>query len=160
MGAICVAEALGMTRAEITHGVVMTRSIAHRLAPFSTANGVLVIDDSYNGNPDGAREAVRVLARFKNRRKLYITPGLVEMGKMSAEIHRTIGRKLATVADIVILIKNSATAYIAEGLASANFKKQNIIWFASAHEAHAALPAILKSEDIVLFQNDWPDNYL
>ena len=160
MGAICVAEALGMTRAEITHGVVMTRSIAHRLEPFSTANGVLVIDDSYNGNPDGAREAIRVLARFKNRRKLYITPGLVEMGKMSAEIHRTIGRKLATVADIVILIKNSATAYIAEGLASANFKKQNIMWFASAHEAHAALPAILKSEDIVLFQNDWPDNYL
>ena len=160
MGAVCVAETLGMTRAEITHGVVMTRPIAHRLEPFSTANGVLVIDDSYNGNPDGAREAVRVLARFKSRRKLYITPGLVEMGKISAEIHRTTGRELAAVADIVILIKNSATAYIAEGLASANFKKQNIIWFASAHEAHAALPAILKSEDIVLFQNDWPDNYL
>lgn len=160
MGAVCVAETLGMTRVEIAHGVAMTRPARHRLEPFNAVNGVLVIDDSYNGNPDGSREAVRVLARFKNRRKLYVTPGLVEMGKMSAEIHRTIGKELAAVANIVILIKNSATVYIAEGLAGADFKKQNIRWFASAGEAHAALPAILKGGDIVLFQNDWPDNYL
>lgn len=160
MGAVCVAETVGMTRAEITHGVMMTRPIAHRLEPFTAVNGVLIIDDSYNGNPDGAREAIRVLARFKNRRKIYVTPGLVEMGKVSAEVHRTIGRELAAIADIVILIKNSATTYVAEGLTSADFKKQNIQWFASAREAHAALPNILKSGDVVLFQNDWPDNYL
>lgn len=160
MGAVCAAETLGMTRAEITQGSAMTRPIAHRLEPFNAANGVLIIDDSYNGNPDGAREAIRVLARFKNRRKLYITPGLVEMGKTNAEIHRTIGRELAMVADIVILIRNSTTAFIMEGLISANFKKQNILWFANVVYAHAALPHILKKGDVVLFQNDWPDNYL
>lgn len=160
MGAVCVAETLGMTRAEITHGVAMTRPIAHRLQPFNAANGILVVDDSYNGNPDGAREAVRVLARFKNKRKIYVTPGLVEMGSRSAEIHRSIGTDLAPVADIVILIKNSATGYIAEGLKAGEFKNQDILWFNTATEAHAALPAILKSGDVVLFQNDWPDNYL
>ncbi len=160
MGAVCVAETLGMTRAEITHGVAMTRPIAHRLEPFTAASGVLVIDDSYNGNPDGAREAVRVLARFKNKRKIYVTPGLVEMGSRSAEIHRMIGTDLAAVADIVILIKNSATGAIAEGLKAGDFKSQGILWFDTALDAHAALPAILKSGDVVLFQNDWPDNYL
>lgn len=160
MGAVCVAETLGMTRAEITHGVAMARPVAHRLEPFNAANGILVIDDSYNGNPDGAREAVRVLARFKNKRKIYVTPGLVEMGLRSAEIHRSIGTDLAGVADIVILIKNSATGAIAEGLKAGDFKSQGILWFDTAVDAHAALPAILKSGDVVLFQNDWPDNYL
>ncbi len=160
MGAVCVAETLGMTRAEITHGVAMTRPVAHRLEPFNAANGIVVIDDSYNGNPDGAREAVRVLARFKNRRKIYVTPGLVEMGERSAEIHRAIGTDLAAVADMVILIQNSATAHIAEGLKNAGFKNQDILWFANAVSAHAALPTTLKSGDVVLFQNDWPDNYL
>ena len=160
MGAVCVAETLGMTRAEITHGVAMARPVAHRLQPFNAASGILVIDDSYNGNPDGAREAVRVLARFKNKRKIYVTPGLVEMGLRNAEIHRAIGTDLASVADIVILIKNSATGSIAEGLKSGDFKDKDILWFDTATEAHAALPAILKSGDVVLFQNDWPDNYL
>ncbi|MDO8582821.1 MAG: UDP-N-acetylmuramoyl-tripeptide--D-alanyl-D-alanine ligase [bacterium] len=160
MGAVCVAETLGMTRTEITHGVAMARPVAHRLEPFNAANGILVIDDSYNGNPDGAREAVRVLARFKNKRKIYVTPGLVEMGSRSAEIHRSIGTDLAAVADIVILIKNSATGAIAEGLKAGEFKNQDILWFDTAIDAHAALPAILKSGDVVLFQNDWPDNYL
>ena len=160
MGAVCVAETLGMTRAEITHGIAMARPVAHRLQPFNAASGILVIDDSYNGNPDGAREAVRVLARFKNKRKIYVTPGLVEMGSRSAEIHRSIGTDLASVADIVILIKNSATGFIAEGLKAGEFKNQDILWFNTAVEAHAALPAILKSGDVVLFQNDWPDNYL
>jgi len=160
MGAICVAEILGMTRAEITHGVVMTRPAPHRLEPFAATSGVLVIDDSYNGNPDGAREAIRVLARFKNRRKIYITPGLVEMGEQNAAVHRKIGADLAKVVDLVILIKNSATGFINEGLKTAGFKNQNILWFASALEAHTALPTILKSGDVVLFQNDWSDNYL
>ncbi len=160
MGAVCVAETLGMTRAEITHGVAMTRPVAHRLEPFNAENGVLVIDDSYNGNPDGAREAVRVLARFKNRRKIYVTPGLVEMGTKSPEIHRALGTDLAAVADIVILIENSATGFIAEGLKNAGFRNQDILRFKNAEGAHAALPATLKSGDVVLFQNDWPDNYL
>lgn len=160
MGAVCVAETLGMTRTEITHGVAMARPVTHRLEPVSVASGILVIDDSYNGNPDGAREAVRVLARFKGKRKIYVTPGLVEMGVRSAEIHRAIGTDLASVADIVILIKNSATGFIAEGLKAGDFKSKDIVWFDTAADAHAALPAILKSGDVVLFQNDWPDNYL
>jgi UDP-N-acetylmuramoyl-tripeptide--D-alanyl-D-alanine ligase len=160
MGVAIIAEHLGMSRAEITHGIAMARPISHRLEPFPARDGVLVIDDSYNGNPDGAREAIRTLSRFKNRRTLYVTPGLVEMGPKNTEIHRMLGIELASVADIVILIKNSATYFIAEGLKSAGFKSQNIMFFENAHAAHNALPAILKPGDIVLFQNDWPDNYL
>jgi UDP-N-acetylmuramoyl-tripeptide--D-alanyl-D-alanine ligase len=114
--AVKIGKSLGMSNEQIIAGIKNIKPVEHRLQPMPSTANVLVIDDSYNGNPDGAAEAIKVLARFINRRKLYITPGLVEMGKNSAEIHRAIGKQLAGVADVVILIKNSVTGYIAEGI--------------------------------------------
>ncbi|GEM_PF-410384 len=208
--AVKIGKSLGMSNEQIIAGIKNIKPVEHRLQPMPGAANVLVIDDSYNGNPDGAAEAIKVLLRFGNRRKIYITPGLVEMGKSSPEIHRAIGRQLAGVADVVILIKNSVTGYIAEGINTtpppfaeasggtpplqegntaalrssppklggvpgATFLSKEIyqqksgargggiskiIWFNSALEAHAALKNILKPGDVILFQNDWGDQYV
>ena len=157
------ALSLGMNAEEIKRGIANIRPVEHRLQPIKSAGGVLVIDDAYNGNPAGALEAIRVLSRFEGRRKVYVTPGLVEMGKSSREVHVEIGRQLAGVADVVILIKNSVTKDIESGITnheSGERQKPQIIWFETAQEAHAALSKILKTDDVVLFQNDWGDQYV
>lgn len=159
MGAVIAAETLGVPKEKITRGITLVKPIPHRLQPIPGPRGILIIDDSYNGNPEGAVEAMRVLSRFVGKRKIYLTPGLVETGHRALAVHRAIGEQLATVADLIILIKNSATIPIAEGLAAAAFPSENIMWFKDALHAHAALAGILKSGDVILFQNDWPDNY-
>ena len=159
MGAVIIAEALGMSREEITRGVAMLRPMSQRLQPLWTPGGILVIDDSYNGNPEGAAEAIQVLGRFRKRRKIYLTPGLVEVAEKSREIHRHLGELLSKSADMVLLIKNSSSVFIGEGLEKGGFDRENIVWFDSASRAHSALPGILKEGDAILFQNDWPDNY-
>jgi UDP-N-acetylmuramoyl-tripeptide--D-alanyl-D-alanine ligase len=155
-----VGERLGMNSEGIRAGLAKVKPVPHRLEPIETPHGVLVIDDSYNGNPDGARYAIEALSRFADRRKVYVTPGLVESGVSAEAIHREIGRLLAPVADIVILIENSVTPFIGKGLAEAGFKSGNIVRFKSREQAHAALGGIVRLGDVVLFQNDWPDNYL
>jgi UDP-N-acetylmuramoyl-tripeptide--D-alanyl-D-alanine ligase len=154
--AINIAKNLEMSGEEIKKGIANIKPVEHRLQPIKSGQGILVIDDSYNGNPDGAREAIKVLSRFTNRRKIYITPGLVEMGKSAPNVHREIGRQLAGVADVVVLIKNSLTPFIEEGMGETD----KIVWFNTAQEAHAALKGILKPNDVILFQNDWGDQYL
>lgn len=159
--AIRIAQSLGMSAENIKAGINKIKPVEHRLQPVKGAGDVLIIDDAYNGNPSGVSEAIKVLSRFPNRRKIYITPGLVEMGKATAQVHRTIGKQLAGVADVVILIKNSVTPFVAEGLQEVRGKRQvETIWFDTAQEAHASLAKILKQGDVVLFQNDWGDNYL
>lgn len=200
--AIKIAQSLNMSAEEIKKGIANIKPVDHRLQPVKGAGNVLIIDDAYNGNPAGVAEAIKVLSRFEGRRKIYITPGLVEMGKASADVHRTIGKQLASVADAVILIKNSVTPFIAEGIqttpsasgghpslaggdapqltkgtprSSPPFQggvpgvkpgevvgtgKPEIIWFNTAQEAHSSLGKILKTGDVVLFQNDWGDNYI
>lgn len=158
--AIATGQLLSMSEPELKRGIAKIASVEHRLQPIRGEGNVLVIDDSYNGNPDGAAEAIKVLSRFEKRRKIYITPGLVEAGQANKAVHEKIGQLLAKVADKVILIKNSATPFIAAGLAEAKFADENIIWFNTAEEAHKSLGNILKPEDVILFQNDWGDQYL
>ncbi len=155
-----IGRRLGMTDAELARGVKDIRPIPHRLELMRGERGVLIIDDSYNGNPAGVREAISTLAEFSGRRKVYITPGLVELGERSRETHREIGKNLSKVADLVILIQTSAAPFIAEGLVKNGFPKHAIHWYKTAPEAHAALQSLLKENDVVLFQNDWGDNYV
>lgn len=157
--AVLVAEKLGVSHQQITAGLTSLRPVAHRLQPIRASNGALIIDDSYNGNPDGVAEAMHVLGRFSGRRKIFLTPGLVEMGEQKRAVHVSIGKQLAETADLVLLIRTSATQYIAEGLAQAHFPEERILWYDTAQKAHAAVPALVQPNDVILFQNDWPDNY-
>lgn len=160
LGAAEIAHHLGLTFEEIVRGVQKISPAPHRLCPVESSFNILVIDDSYNGNPNGVDEAIRTLAKFENRRKIYVTPGLVEMGEKSIEVHRSIGRNLAQSADIVLLIKNSVTSDIAKGLEEKNFPKANILWFPTAVSAFEGIKKLSGPGDVILFQNDWPENYL
>jgi len=155
-----VSRYLGLTEEQIRLGASKVSPLPHRLQPIEGSRGVLVIDDSYNGNPEGVTEAIYLLSTYVGRRKVYVTPGLVETGDKNESVHKKIGKQLSAVADRVVLIKNSATPYIAEGLMEHGFDKNHIIWFKTAHEAHAAMGEIIEQNDVVLFQNDWPDNYI
>lgn len=157
---ISISKELGLTSQEVKKGIANLKPVKHRLEPIKGEGGVLVIDDSYNGNPAGVNEAIKTLALFKNRRKVYLTPGLVETGLENSRVHTEIGKELAKVADVVILVKNSATPYIENGLLEAGFKKENILWFETAFEAHNSLSQILQKGDVILFQNDWGDQYV
>lgn len=160
--AVKIGQSLGMSAEDIKKGIANIKPIEHRLQPVKGSVDVLIIDDAYNGNPAGVAEAIKVLSRFTNRRKIYISPGLVEMGKATAEVHRAIGKQLAEVADVVILIKNSVTPFIAEGIGYrvGGKEKPEVIWFNTAQEAHSSFVKIIRPGDVVVFQNDWGDNYL
>ena len=157
---LIVGDRFKLSETESVLGLTNALPVPHRLEPIRTNPDVLVIDDSYNGNPEGVRYAIELLQEFTSRRKVYVTPGLVEGGVKIVGMHQNIGMQLAGVADVVILVKNSVTPYIEGGLLAKSFKKDAIFWFNSAREAHSKLKEIVKKGDVVLFQNDWPDNYL
>lgn len=167
VGGILLAQELTLTNAEIQKGVSEIESVKHRLQPIFNPNGVVVIDDSYNGNPAGVKAAIEVLKLFKDYRKIFITPGLVELGKAKKEVHVAIGKQLAEVCDLVILIKNSNTNYFIEGLCNGGWdvkpkkykNEKRLRVFTDSETAHQALKQILKKGDVILFQNDWTDNY-
>lgn len=153
-----LAKNLGLTDEQIIQGVKKTQPIKHRLQPiYNSATNIWIIDDSYNGSLDGFKSGLEVLARAKGR-KIALTPGLVEQGEKTAEIHEQIGKLYAAAVDLVLLIKNSATGHILTALKKENFANFKI--YDSAKKAHDDLKNILRPGDAIIFQNDWPDSYI
>jgi len=65
LGAI-LGKILNLNNLQIQKGLQSVKPVKHRLEPiWNEKSGVLVIDDSYNGNPDGVMAAIEVLAKFR-----------------------------------------------------------------------------------------------
>ncbi|MDP2656319.1 MAG: Mur ligase family protein [bacterium] len=157
--AIDIAICTGMAHESTLRGIAHTKPCDHRLEPKIDSSGVITLDDSYNGNPDGVSAVIEFLSSLKDYHRLYVTPGLVEMGAQTESIHKKIGHQLAS-ADIekVVLIKNSVTPFIEQGLKESKYHGE-IIWFKDALTAFASLSQLTVPGDVVLLQNDWPDQY-
>ncbi len=156
--AAAIARDVGLSPAQIAAGIAKVAPFEHRLEPIRDGSGVVILDDSYNGNPDGVRAVIAFLASLTGRR-LYVTPGLVEMGAQTEAVHRAIGCELAAAGvDTVVLIRNSVTPFIEQGLNDSHYRG-TIVWYEDALSAHRALPHLTVGGDIVLLQNDWPDQY-
>ena len=114
-----------------------------------------VIDDAYNSNPVGAKNALDVLACF-NQTKVIITPGFVELGALEKPANTELGKQIAAVCDYAYLVGSRAVD-IKKGAISVGMKDEQIKVFSSRDEAVAALAEIAENK-VVLFENDLPDN--
>jgi UDP-N-acetylmuramoyl-tripeptide--D-alanyl-D-alanine ligase len=155
--AIHIADSLGFSTKQIADGFKRTMPFEHRMQP-RNLQGAWVIDDTYNGNSEGVQAGLLLLKQLNAKRRIYVTPGLVEQGHKTREVHENIGRQIADVADIVILMKNSVTNYIRNGLNDSNFKGKIMI-IDDPLEFYNNLEHFVAIGDVVLMQNDWTDNY-
>lgn len=159
LAAVCVALRLGLTAEEINAGILKIKPVPHRLELISTNNGVKVIDDAFNSNPSGAKEALETIRDFVKGNRIVITPGMVELGIIEVEENKKFGRVMANCCDYAILIGQKRSKPIVQGLLEGNFPKDRIIITSSLKEATSKMAQIIKVGDVVLFENDLPDNY-
>lgn len=153
-----LAYELGLSPQEIRAGIAKTAPFEHRMQPYQL-HGAWIIDDTYNGNLEGIRAGTQLLKDLPGHRKIYVTPGLVDQGKRSASIHEEMGRLIAEAKpDIVVLMKHSVTSHIKKGLADAGYKGEVIVE-PDPLDFYNNLNVFVAKGDLVLLQNDWPDNY-
>ncbi len=157
-GGIAIAIELGLSAKEITKGVKNIESVEHRLQIIPTTNGITVIDDAFNANPHSVLAALEVISTFENN-KFVVTPGLVELGDKEAEENYKFGQALAKTATYVFLIGEKHTKPIYDGLADSGFNIDNIYVSNSLKDATQVMGHLTKAGDVILFENDLPDNY-
>ncbi|MDD4726286.1 MAG: UDP-N-acetylmuramoyl-tripeptide--D-alanyl-D-alanine ligase [Tissierellia bacterium] len=155
----CVAKVLGFTFDEISFGISKTEPVDHRLNIINPGTGIIIIDDAFNSNPIGTKAALDVLSQFKEGKKIIVTPGMIELGEMEESANREFGVNIGKVCDYVILVGEKRTEPIYEGLMETNFNKDNIFIVNNLEEASEQIGKIARPKDVVLFENDLPDNY-
>ena len=150
---------MGLTLEEVVRGIAKIEAAPHRLQLLSRPGGVTIIDDAYNSNPVGAEEALKALGEFKTGKKILITPGMVELGELEEEKNREFGKQAAGVCDHVILVGVNQTKPILQGLQARNFPADRLFVCQDLNEAIVQMNKLVVAGDVVLFENDLPDQY-
>ena len=157
--AILVARRFNISNDQIEAAVSKLPQVEHRLNVIKNPAGLIVIDDAFNSNPDGARAALNVLNSFKSGKKVIVTPGMVELGDMMYDENYKLGQEIARMTDISILVGEEITKPIQDGVGDENIETHKSFVVNSLKEATALFPNLLAPGDVVLFENDLTDIY-
>ena len=149
-----------MAEKEIQIGIRLLKPVEHRLELKQHANGTIIIDDAYNSNAKGAQMAVEVLGRFKNRKRILVTPGIVELGDKTYEYNKIFGIQASSNCDYVILVGQKQAKPIYDGLTEKGFDKEKIYIADNFDKASKKMKELMDSNTVILLENDLPDNYL
>ncbi len=156
---LCAALAfeLGVSTDEIVSVCENMEPVPHRLELIKNGDNMIIIDDAYNANVEGAQNALNALSGFVESTKVIITPGLVELGKEEKQANIELGRQIGEVCDRAMLLGERAP-FLKEGALSSGMNEENIFVCASLDEAVAKLRTV-EGKVAVLFENDLPDNF-
>lgn len=155
---VAAGRAMGLRLRQMAHAVARVAPVEHRLQ-LRREGAVTIIDDAFNANPVGARNAVEILGHFDTGRRVVVTPGMIELGERQWAENHTFGQHIARHADLAVLIGPHQTRPIQEGLQVENFPEEQIKIFASFFDAQTFLKSYLRPGDVVLYENDLPDQY-
>jgi UDP-N-acetylmuramoyl-tripeptide--D-alanyl-D-alanine ligase len=152
--AAAVGLALGMRLSEISEALAeITRVSAHRMHVGERADGLIVVDDAYNANPESvqaALDALAVLVAGRDGSSWAVLGEMRELGTAAADLHTEVGRHAAAVGvDHLVVVGDGASA-IAAGASSVSEWTGTVDFASDAATAAALLERGAGSNDVVL----------
>lgn len=157
---IVVASALAYLLKEnlfdIKNAIEKLKPVPHRLELIK-GNIAYVIDDSYNSNFAGFKQALDVLKNF-DRRKIVVSPGMIELGERQYQENYNIGVEVGKIADKFVIMNQENKDALYHGAKDGGVDDENIFFASNREKQKEILRKIIKKGDIILFENDFPDN--
>ena len=132
--------------------------ITHRLEVKKQGN-LTIIDDAYNSNPEGFKSALNLLDVFEEGRKILVTPGMVELGKLHEGAHFMLGKQAGKTVDIVLLVVAGRIPSFIKGFNETAGPGKQLMKVASFKEAYSWIQKNALPKDVILLENDLPDVY-
>jgi UDP-N-acetylmuramoyl-tripeptide--D-alanyl-D-alanine ligase len=119
------------------------------------ADGVTVVNDAYNANPESMRAALAALARLSGQRRIAVLGAMGELGPGADAEHARLGRDAVRAGvDLVISVGPDAmgvhTGALAEGSAGSGAGPERAVHVADRTAAGQVLADVLAPGDVVL----------
>ena len=94
--ALRVALHRGIGRNDALRGIAAVEAVEGRLAP-QMAGSILVVNDSYNANPESVLAAIAALGEIapSARRRVVCLGDMLELGDQGPQLHAAVGRRVA-----------------------------------------------------------------
>jgi UDP-N-acetylmuramoyl-tripeptide--D-alanyl-D-alanine ligase len=129
--------------------------IAQRHEPHFAANDVLILDNSYNTNPESFAASLSLLNELKPSQRFVITLGFVELGSATKEMHEKLGSMLAKNADYVGIIDSPQATHLKQSFIAAGGKSDQMVIADSPEACMAALQPHVTPGSVILFEGGY-----
>jgi UDP-N-acetylmuramoyl-tripeptide--D-alanyl-D-alanine ligase len=141
--AVAVAVAAGVPFATAAHGLAQVHHAHGRLERRRRRDGLLVLDDSYNANPDSMEAGLETLRGIAHgRRTIAVLGEMLELGEQALGAHRHIGAAAAQSGIVALFACGRFAAAYAEGARSAG-----LVDIVTAIDSAALAPLVAAAVD-------------
>lgn len=156
LAAAAVATALGTPADEVAS--VLSRATPqspHRMAVTERPDGITVVDDAYNANPDSMRAALRSLAVMagRTRRSVAVLGEMLELGESARAAHDEIGRLVVRLNVKLLVVVGEGAYHIHEGALQEGSWGEESVFVPDLDTARAVLADELRPGDVVLVKS-------
>jgi UDP-N-acetylmuramoyl-tripeptide--D-alanyl-D-alanine ligase len=151
LAAAAVGHLLGLSGAEIAAGLGRFAPVAGRMQVSRLADGIILIDDTYNANPASMEAALAVLGGLKSGgRSILVAGDMRELGAEAGRMHREIGRLAARTGVGRLFACGDLATETAAGARSGGMAAADIVTGARADIEHALLEALRPADRVLI----------
>jgi UDP-N-acetylmuramoyl-tripeptide--D-alanyl-D-alanine ligase len=151
LAAIAVAHAMGIAPERLVEAVGKL-AVGKLRGERSERNGITVINDSYNANPEAMRSMLEVLRGTSARRRIAVLGEMLELGREAGALHHGIGQFAVEQGIHAVLGIRGAARFLVDGARDAGMSDSAALFFESSREAGDFLKNYMQPGDAVLFK--------
>ena len=146
--AAAVGERFGLTPDQIEEGFGRFVPTRMRMNVLRRREGITILDDTYNANPQSMRAAIRVLADSSGSRKIAVLGDMLELGPFAPALHAGVGEYLGTVGVDCLVTVGELAEHIAAGAREAGVPR--VICCGTREEAKTVLSQVVGPDSTIL----------
>ena len=151
LAAIGVGDSLAVPPEEMRQALASFSPVASR-SEILRKNGICVINDCYNANPESLQAALEVLDSLGEGRKIAVLGDMLELGERSKDFHREAGAQVGRAGVHMLFAVGPMSLHTVEAARQAGIDPQRALHFADKSALAKALVSNLEQGDIVLLK--------
>lgn len=158
LAAAATALAVGLPLGTVAEGLTAADALSpHRMHVVDRPDGITVIDDSYNANPDSMRAALKALAVLagRDRRSVAVLGEMLELGDDARTAHDAIGRLVVRLNVGLTVVVGEGARAIRDGANHEGSWGDEVVLADDVAAAEAFLRDELRPGDVVLVKSSY-----
>ncbi len=151
LAGIAVASVFGIAPGELV-GAVAALAPGKMRGERKLWRGATVLNDSYNSNPEAARNMLDVLRSEPAQRRIAVLGEMRELGGMSEQLHRQVGEHAGRTGIDVVIGIHGAARFLVEAAKETGVAEKAAFFFDQPEQAGEFLRNFVQAGDAVLFK--------
>ena len=135
--AVAVGEHFGMTAEEMTRGIASFAPTKMRMDIINRGQGITILNDTYNANPQSMGAALEVLSTTKSMKKVAVLGDMFELGSLAPSLHAVVGDAVGRTGIDCLVAVGELSQHMAE--TARKYNATQVYHCPTKEEAHSIL---------------------